>query len=155
MVAVALMHLPMFLEEQLCSSLCRALARTSVNQNRFWGLLESHWACQIDQKNHRMFETSNSKSSTHLYAENYHNRTEPTASYYTPTPSISLPCCFDFQARKPAILTGEIDAINLLNHNVKITLWKAYLQPTVRFIAPIPRNPAENGVPLCNYIDGM
>lgn len=102
MFAVVLMYLPMFLEEGLCSSsLRRALARTSVNQNRFWELLESYWACQIDQRNQRMFETRNSKSSTHLYAENYYNRTDPTASYYTPTPSFSLPCCFDFQPKKP------------------------------------------------------
>lgn len=58
-------------------------------------------------------------------------------------------------SQKTAILTGEIDAINLLNHNVQITLSKMYLQHTVRFTAPIPKNPTENGVPLCNYIDTM
>lgn len=58
-------------------------------------------------------------------------------------------------SQKSAILTGEIDAINLLNHNVQITLSKMYLQHTVTFTAPIPRNPTENGVPLCNCIDAM
>lgn len=34
---------------------------------------------------------------------------------------------FWFPAKKTAILTGEIDAINLLNHNVQIMLSKVYL----------------------------
>lgn len=58
-------------------------------------------------------------------------------------------------SQKTAILTGEIDAINLLNYNIQITLSKMYLQHAVRFTAPVPRTPTENGVPLCNYIDAM
>lgn len=109
MFAVVLMYLRISRRTtlQFFTSLHKVLTRTSVNQNRFWELLESHRACQTDQKNQRMFETSNSKSSTHLYAENHYNRTEPTASYYTPTPSIFLPCCFDFQPKKLPFWLGK------------------------------------------------
>lgn len=102
MFAVVLMHLTTFLEQLCSSSLHRVPARTSVNQNRFWELLG---ACQVDQKNQRMFKTSNSKSSTHLCAENYYNRIEPTAN--TPTPSISFPCCFDFQPKNLPFWRGK------------------------------------------------
>lgn len=36
--------------------------------------------------------------------------------------------------RYNTILTGKIDAINLSNYNVQITLCKAYLQCTVRLL---------------------
>lgn len=49
-------------------------------------------------------------------------------------PAFLFPAALISSQRYNAILTGKIDAVNLLNYNVQITLCKAYLQDTARFL---------------------
>lgn len=112
------------------TSLHRILIRISVNQNRFRNLLESHWARQIDQKNHRLFET-NIQKTPFIYMRRittiWMSQQLVTILKY---PAFLFLAALISSQRHNAVLTGKVDAINLSNHNVQITPCKAYLQET-------------------------